>query len=75
MSYDIVADVHGEADALEALLKKLGYRSQNGAWRNPDRHMVFVGDLIDRGPRQLDVINIVRRMQDAGTASVIMGKP
>lgn len=71
--HDIVGDIHGHAEALEALLDKLGYRARNGAWRHPERHMVFLGDLIDRGPGQLETIDIVRRMRDAGSASVVMG--
>jgi hypothetical protein len=34
---------------------------------------VFVGDLIDRGPGQVEVLQIVRRMQAAGSAMVVMG--
>lgn len=71
--YDIIGDIHGEADALEALLTLLGYRERQGIWRHPDRQAVFLGDFIDRGPRQLDTIRIVRRMIDAGSAMGIMG--
>jgi hypothetical protein len=34
---------------------------------------LFLGDFIDRGPDNAAVIEIVRRMIDAGTASAIMG--
>ncbi|TFG86728.1 MAG: hypothetical protein E4H19_04725, partial [Chromatiales bacterium] len=45
---DIVGDVHGELDALHDLLARLGY-DKDGS--HPDhRHLVFVGDLGDRGP-------------------------
>lgn len=71
--YDVIGDVHGHADALIALLQELGYCQQGGAWRHPDRTAVFVGDLIDRGPGQLDVVNIVRGMVDAGSALIVMG--
>lgn len=72
---DFVADVHGYADHLEELLKKLGYRYRNGAYRHsdPDRMVVSVGDLMDRGPRQFDSIDIFRRMKDAGTGTALMG--
>ena len=36
MNHDIIGDIHGHADQLEALLAHLGYRHRNGAWR-PDR--------------------------------------
>lgn len=73
MGYDIVGDVHGHAHQLEALLKTLGYRNRQGAWRHPDRKIVFVGDLIDRGPGQLATLKIVRSMIDAGSALAVMG--
>ena len=45
---DIIGDIHGEIDALESLLIHLGYE-EDGA--HPEgRRLVFVGDLVDRGP-------------------------
>src|SRR5450432_2381501 len=73
MSYDIIGDIHGHADKLMALLRKLGYQHHMGAWRHPDRTAIFVGDFIDRGPGQLETIRIVREMLDAGTAQAVMG--
>jgi len=73
MQYDIVGDIHGHADALEALLQKLGYTYRMGAWRHPERHMLFLGDFVDRGPDQLRSIDIPRRMRDAGSATALMG--
>jgi hypothetical protein len=73
MNYDVIGDIHGHADKLTALLRKLGYRHHMGAWRHPDRSAIFVGDFIDRGPGQLDTIKIVRNMLDAGTAKAVMG--
>jgi hypothetical protein len=65
--------VHGQYDKLIALLKYLGYRDSGGAFRHADRTTIFVGDLIDRGPKQLATIDLVRRMVDAGSAQCIMG--
>ncbi len=73
MGYDIIGDVHGQADKLISLLKKLGYRETNGAWRHPERSAIFVGDLIDRGPNQVATVDLVRRMVDAGSARSILG--
>ena len=50
--YDLVGDIHGHADALHRLLGKLDYVEVDGVFRNPERRMIFVGDFIDRGPRQ-----------------------
>lgn len=70
---DIIGDVHGNADRLEALLLKMGYHYRAGAWRHTERRAVFVGDLIDRGQHQLRTLRIVRGMIEAGTARATMG--
>ena len=71
--FDIIGDVHGQFDKLVALLANLGYRDSGGAWRQPDRSVIFVGDLIDRGPKQLATVDLVRTMVQAGSARSIMG--
>ena len=71
--YDIIGDVHGYADKLEGLLGRLGYVEEAGTYSHPDRQAVFVGDLIDRGPQNLRVVEIVRAMVGAGAAQVVMG--
>ena len=68
---DVVGDVHGELDALLALLAHLGYDADG---RHPDgRHLVFVGDLCDRGPDSPGVIALVRRLVESGDALVTLG--
>ncbi|MFN2564623.1 MAG: polynucleotide kinase-phosphatase [Gemmatimonadaceae bacterium] len=72
--FDVIGDVHGCADELEELLGTLGYASDAGAWRHPDgRKVIFVGDLVDRGPRIPDVLRIVIGMVEAGTALAVPG--
>jgi len=73
--YDIIGDVHGCADELEELLGSLGYRivPSSGAYRHPNRQAIFVGDLIDRGPSQLRVLEMVKAMVDSGSAQIVMG--
>src|ERR1700760_4007689 len=73
MGYDIIGDIHGQADKLRVLLKRLGYVESNGVMRHPERTAIFVGDFIDRGPHQIETINIVRPMVDAGSALAVMG--
>jgi hypothetical protein len=67
--YDLVGDIHGHADALHRLLRALDYVEIEGVFRHPERHMIFVGDFIDRGPHQREVPQIARSMCEAGTAS------
>ena len=73
MGYDIIGDIHGQADKLEALLTRMGYRNRAGCWRHSERQAIFVGDFIDRGPDQMRAVNLVRRMIEEGAALAIMG--
>lgn len=50
----IVGDVHGRADALARLLRHLSALPSHGA----DRELVFLGDLIDRGPASLHTLHL-----------------
>ena len=68
---DIVGDVHGEIDALLALLHHLGY-SENGT-HPKQRRLVFLGDLTDRGPDSPGVVDLVHQLVDAGRAQCILG--
>jgi len=68
---DVVGDVHGESDALVNLLKKLGY---DDLGRHGDgRRLVFVGDLIDRGPDSPAVLRMVKRLVESGFAQCVAG--
>ncbi len=74
--FDIIGDVHGCCDELEALLGNLGYAHTGpaGAWSHPEgRKLVFVGDLVDRGPRIPDVVRLVMDSVQAGTALCVPG--
>jgi polynucleotide kinase-phosphatase len=73
--FDFIGDVHGCADELEELLADLGYaRDGEGAWRHPEgRKAVFVGDLVDRGPRIVDTLRIVMGMVAAESALCVPG--
>ena len=68
---DVIGDVHGELDALLSLMARLGYDADGG---HPDgRHLVFVGDLCDRGPDSPGVIAQVRRLIENGSARATLG--
>ncbi|MEM7221934.1 MAG: polynucleotide kinase-phosphatase [Pseudomonadota bacterium] len=76
--FDIIGDIHGCADELEVLLGKLGYdvRRNGGGYDviPPDgRRAIFLGDLVDRGPRTPDVLRLVKAMVEAGTGFCILG--
>ncbi|XP_072029306.1 bis(5'-nucleosyl)-tetraphosphatase PrpE [asymmetrical]-like [Amphiura filiformis] len=57
----VIGDVHGCYDELVALLEKAGVRN------NPNVIIIFVGDLINKGPKNKEVLRLVR---DIGALSV-----
>ncbi|MDJ0738008.1 MAG: polynucleotide kinase-phosphatase [Nostocaceae cyanobacterium] len=84
--FDIIGDLHGCCDELETLLRKLGYQQRKqeisphpDLWNFPTyyhpqgRKAVFLGDLVDRGPRILDTLKLVHNMVAAGTAICVPG--
>ena len=73
-AYDIIGDIHGQSSKLEALLLDMGYTPTGLSFKAPpQRQAVFLGDLIDRGPRQVRVLEIVRGMVESGDALCILG--
>lgn len=84
--FDVIGDVHGCADELEALLMELGYQNRPIEhtpsammpgpffyWHREGRKAVFVGDLVDRGPRNLDVVRIAYSMIRHDSALCVPG--
>ncbi len=68
---DVIGDIHGELQALEALIRELGYDADGT--HPDDRHLIFVGDLCDRGPDSIGVIARVKAWVDAGRAQCVLG--
>jgi protein phosphatase len=76
--FDIIGDVHGCYDELRQLLDRLGYDVADSeaslSISHPEgRRVVFVGDLIDRGPKNPDVLRLVMSAVSAGTAFCVAG--
>lgn len=71
--YDLIGDVHGCAQTLRRLLEKMDYQLVNGVYRHPQRQAVFIGDIVDRGPRIREALHIVRDMVEHGAAQMVMG--
>lgn len=76
--FDIVGDVHGCFDELVELLGQLGYtiNQQDGQYTasSPDgRKLVFVGDLVDRGPGTVQVLRLVSHLVQSGQAFCVPG--
>lgn len=73
--FDIIGDVHGCLNELNALFAALGYeRDEASGWRSPDGRLpVFVGDLVDRGPFNVGVVELVSTMVAQGAALCVPG--
>jgi protein phosphatase len=76
--FDIIGDVHGCFDELTVLLSKMGYTitETNDTYQvqPPDgRQAIFLGDLVDRGPKVPAVLKLVMGMVANGTALCVPG--
>lgn len=71
--YDLIGDVHGCGNTLKKLLTKMGYEERDGCFRHATRKVIFVGDIVDRGPRIRDALHLVKNMVDAGEAEIVLG--
>lgn len=86
--FDIIGDVHGCFDELAELLEKLGYVFDKNAFEGPGngpeaslqpfshpqgRKVVFLGDLVDRGPKIPQVLRLVMKMVESGAAFCVPG--
>ena len=60
MKIDIIGDIHGCFTEFYQLTTRLGYSWESGVPIHPDgRTLGFVGDLTDRGPQSLKVIEVI----------------
>lgn len=78
--FDVIGDVHGCRRELEELLDTLGYVIEHDHHgravdaRHPQgRRVVFVGDLVDRGPDSPGVLRLAMGMVDSGNALCVSG--
>lgn len=71
--YDLIGDIHGYATPLKQLLKKMDYVKRNGIWQHSERKVIFLGDFIDRGPEQVESVQIARAMVEHDHALAVMG--
>lgn len=79
--FDIIGDVHGCFVELVELLGKLGYGVEPapddpGGWElypPARRKVIFVGDLVDRGPRIADVLRLAMRAVETEEALCVIG--
>ncbi|MET0862900.1 MAG: polynucleotide kinase-phosphatase [Nakamurella sp.] len=78
--FDVIGDVHGCRGELESLLTVMGYRLVRDAADRPvdavhpdGRRVIFLGDLVDRGPDTPGVLRLAMGMANAGHALAVPG--
>ena len=65
-----IGDVHGRLDLLDRLLAKV--EADGDARGDQDTLLIFVGDLIDRGPSSAQVVERVRTYRRPGVKTVFL---
>lgn len=68
---DLIGDIHGEADALDALLVRLGY--DRDGHHPAGRRLTFCGDLVDRGQDSPRTVERVVGLVQSGRAQAVLG--
>jgi protein phosphatase len=72
--FDIIGDVHGCYEELRTLIDRLGYSVNDHVASHPEgRRLVFVGDLVDRGPDSPNVLRLAMASVKAGSAICVPG--
>ncbi len=58
-----MGDIHGDYDRLVEVLHMAGLINGSKAWSGGSAHLVFDGDLVDRGPASGKVLDLVMALQ------------
>ena len=58
-----IGDVHGDYDNYMAVLKNAGVVNRRGRWAAGKTHVVQVGDIPDRGPDTLKIIEHLQKLE------------
>lgn len=72
--FDIIGDVHGCFDEFKKLTIALGYEWVSGIPVHPqERRLIFVGDITDRGPQSVKMIELTVKLVNEGKALYVPG--
>lgn len=58
-----IGDVHGAFDRFVAILREAGLIDQRRRWTGGGAILVQLGDVLDRGPKSADVLDLLRKLE------------
>lgn len=64
-----IADVHGAYEAMVETLRNVGILDEGLGWAGGESYLVIVGDLLDRGPRSRDALDLLMRLEREAEAA------
>lgn len=71
---DVIGDLHGCLSELTSLLQLLGHdRILDARYRPDTPDLIFVGDLVDRGDRNLETLLVIIDLVERGAAKCVLG--
>ncbi|MCP5091381.1 MAG: hypothetical protein GY949_10710 [Gammaproteobacteria bacterium] len=73
-----IADIHGAYGAMVETLQRANVIDDELSWSGGETHLVIVGDILDRGPRSRDAMDLLMRLEGeasaaGGTVQVVIG--
>jgi hypothetical protein len=64
-----IGDVHGDCDAMIAVLRIAGLLDASGHWSGGTAHLVQMGDLPSRGPQSRQAFDVLMRIEGEAAAA------
>ena len=64
-----MADIHGAYEPMVAGLQQAGVIDDRLSWSAANAHLVIVGDILDRGPRSRDAMDLLMRLENEAAAA------
>jgi Calcineurin-like phosphoesterase len=65
----VIGDTHGHHAQVTEALREAGLLDAGGAWAGGDARLWFLGDLTDRGPNGIGVIDLIMALQPQAAAA------
>jgi hypothetical protein len=62
-----VGDIHGAYDEVTGILREAGVIDDQQRWIGGQTHLVSLGDIVDRGARSRDVLELMMRLEEEAT--------